>query len=80
MIVENNYKSNEGAKSNCISCRQIQSQKGTVELKQALAVFNDQYSYRDRLHEDDTLEFERAQFNPSMKVAAESKLTRGNED
>ena len=78
MIVADNYKSLEAARSNCIYFRR--SQKGIAELKQALAEFNGQYSYWDWLHEDDALEFETAQFNLSMKAAAESNLTRGNED
>ncbi|MGC2597322.1 MAG: hypothetical protein WA395_04220 [Nitrososphaeraceae archaeon] len=78
MIVADNYESLEAARSNCIYFRR--SQKGIAELKQALAEFNGQYSYWDWLHEDDVLEFETARFNPSMKAAAESNLTRGNED
>ena len=78
MIVVDNNKSLETAGSTCINCSR--SQKWTAELKLALAEFNDQYSYWDRSHEDDTLEFEMAQFNPSMKAAAESKMTRGNKD
>lgn len=78
MIVADNYKSLEAARSNCIYFRR--SQKGIAELKQALAEFNSLNSYWDRLHEDDALEFEGAQFNPSMKAAVESKLARGNGD
>jgi len=63
MIVTDNYKSFETAGSNCTR---------TAELKQALADFNEQYPYWDRLHTDNTLEFQTVQFNPSMKVAGES--------
>jgi hypothetical protein len=78
MIVADNYKSIETVASDRIdgSC----SQKGIWELNQALAEFNSLNSYWDRLHGDDALEFERAQFNPSIKATVKSKLTRGNKD
>ena len=72
MIVADNYKSLEAARSNCIYFRR--SQKGIAELKQALAEFNSLNSYWDRLHEDDALEFEGAQFNPSMKGSCRIKI------
>ena len=78
VIVSDNYKSLEAARSNCIYFRR--SQKGIAELKQALAEFNGQYLYWDWLRDDYALEFETARFNPSMKAAAESNLTRGIED
>ena len=78
MIVADNCKSVEIVASDRIDCRC--SQKGIAELNQALAEFNSLNSYRDRLHEDDALEFEGAQFNPSMKASVESKLARGNGD
>jgi hypothetical protein len=76
MIVADNCKSIEIVASDRIDSRC--SQKGIAKLNQALAEFNSLNSYWDRLHEDNAIEFQRAQFNPSMKTAVESKLTRGN--
>jgi hypothetical protein len=78
MIVADNYMSIKIVASNRIdgSC----SQKGIWELNQALAEFNSLNLYRDRLYEDGALELESARFNPSIKAAVISKLTRGNKD
>jgi hypothetical protein len=78
MIVADNCKSIEIVASDRIDSRC--SQKGIAELNQALAEYNSLNSYWDRLYEDDALEFEGAQFNPSMKAAVESKLARGNKE
>jgi hypothetical protein len=78
MIVADNCKSIEIVASDRIEC--LCSQKGIAELNQALTEFNSLNSYWDRLHEYYALEFERAQFNPSMKAAVKSKLVRGNGD
>ena len=72
MIVADNCKSIEIVVSNHIDC--LCSQKGIAELNQALTEFNSLNSYWDRLHEYYALEFERAEFNPSMKAAVGSKI------
>ena len=81
MVVVDNYKSNESAKSNCINCRR--SQKEIAERKWIYEELADELSCWKMRHESYALkneELEMARIKPSMKASCQIKIERGNED